>query len=290
MLKPKLGSTDTRLVRVWLSTAAAMLATLLFAPAALADTSASANWSGYAVHRAGISFRKVSASWKQPNASCSAGRPAYSAYWVGLGGFNPTSSALEQIGTETDCDLAGDAVLSAWYELVPAPSTPIRLAVRPGDLISAGVTVTGRRVTLTLTDATRHRGFSKTLAASAVDVSSAEWIVEAPSDCININSCETLPLANFGTAQFTAARAVGARGHAGPISPAPWRNTKIVLTPGGRRFVVYLGNGASGGAATPSALQARGSAFTVSFTPLSAQSPFFTVRSAAAGLAGHLYH
>jgi hypothetical protein len=291
MLKPKLGSTDTRLVRVWLSTAAAMLATLLFAPAALADTSASANWSGYAVHRAGISFRKVSASWKQPNASCSAGRPAYSAYWVGLGGFNPSSSALEQIGTETDCDLYGNPRLSAWYELVPAPSRPIAMTVRAGDTINASVTVVGHRATLILNDLTRRTRFARTFTASSVDVSSAEWIVEAPSECINISTCQTLPLANFGTARFTGASAQGTKGYLGRIAPAPWSNTKIVLTPSGRRFVTFAGNAPSGGAALPSGLSAGGSAFTVTFS--SQSNPFMTARAAAPAAVvplGRLYH
>jgi hypothetical protein len=278
MFKGKPTTTDTPLVRIWISTAVAMVATLLFAPAALADTSASANWSGYAVHHAGISFRKVSATWKQPTASCTPGRPAYSAYWVGLGGYAPNSSALEQIGTETDCSRNGNPRVSAWYELVPSPSTPIRMTVRAGDTISASVTVVGRRATVIVDDLTRHSRFAKTLTASAIDVSSAEWIVEAPSECINISTCETLPLADFGTARFTNAFAQGSKGHVGPISPAPWSNTKIVLTPGGRRFVTYVGNGASGGAASPSGLSAGGSAFTVTFN--SQANPFMTVRSA----------
>jgi Peptidase A4 family len=291
MLKHKLGTTDTRVVRVWLSTAMAMFATLLFAPGALADTSASANWSGYAVHRPGVSFRKVSASWKQPTAACSAGRPAYSAYWVGLGGFNPTSTALEQIGTETDCDAYGKPRLSAWYELVPSPSRPIMMTVRSGDTINASVTVVGHRATLILNDLTRRTRFARTFAAASIDVSSAEWIVEAPSQCINIDTCQTLPLANFGTARFTGATAQGSQGHLGTIAPAPWSNTKIVLTPSGRRFVTFAGNGGSGGAASPSGLSAGGSAFTVTFS--SQSNPFMTVRSAAAAAMvppGRLYH
>ncbi len=289
MLKHRPGTSDTRLVRVWLSTAVAMVATLLLAPAALADTSTSANWSGYAVHHAGISFRKVSASWKQPSAACTPGRTAYSAYWVGLGGYNPSSTALEQIGTETDCNVYGNPVVSAWYELVPAPSTPIRMTVRAGDTINASVTVVGHRATVVVDDLTRRTRFARTLTTSSIDVSSAEWIVEAPSECINISTCETLPLADFGIAHFTGAQAQGSKGHVGTISPAPWSNTKIVLTPGGRRFVTYVGSGASGGAAAPSDLSARGSAFSVTFNAQS--NPFMTVRSAATRVApNRLYH
>ena len=96
-------------------------ATLCAAPAALAKTTTNSNWAGYAVHYPGVSFRQVSGTWKQPNATCVPGQSTYSAVWVGIGGYKPTSHALEQIGTEADCNAAGNTVVSAWYELVPAP-------------------------------------------------------------------------------------------------------------------------------------------------------------------------
>jgi Peptidase A4 family len=290
MLKQPSRNTESTYVRAWISTAAAIAAVLWLAPSALADSSNSANWAGYAVHRSGISFRKVSATWRQPNASCSAGQPAYSAFWVGLGGYSQTSSALEQIGTETDCDAYGKPRLSAWYELVPAPSTGIRLTVQAGDQISASVTVSGHRVTLSLNDVTRHHSFTKTLNASTVDVSSAEWIVEAPSDCVTINSCQTLPLANFGSAVFSSAQVEGIKRHTGSISSWRWNSTKITLTPGGRRYVAYQGSGPSGGEASPSALTAAGSAFTVRYSQASTTTNPFMTQRAASLPAGRLYH
>jgi hypothetical protein len=292
MLKQTAGKTETALVRPWVSTAIVLTAALLGAPAALADSSNSANWAGYAVHRAGIALRKVSASWKQPSVTCTPGQEAFSAYWVGLGGFSQTASALEQIGTETDCNVAGHAVYNVWYELVPAPSTPIRLTVGAGDTISASVSVSGHQVTASLYDSTRHRGFTRTLHASVVDVSSAEWIVEAPSDCSSgLDVCRTLPLADFGTAAFSSARAVGSKGHAGSISSARWDTTKITLTPGGRRYVAYQGAGPTGGAASPSALEFGGTAFTVSFSRAAGPAnPFMTARASATTLSGQLYH
>jgi hypothetical protein len=154
------------------------------------------------------------------------------------------------------------------------------------------VTVRGRQVTLSLYDATRHHGFTKTLRASAIDVSSAEWIVEAPSDCsLSINSCQTLPLANFGSAAFTSALATGSKGHVGSISSPRWVSTKINLSPGGRRFVAYQGSGASAGAAKPSALLAGGTAFTVTFSKVALQgNPLVAPRMASTALSGHLFH
>ena len=71
----------------------------------------SSNWAGYAVSGSGTgttptSFTAVSGSWVQAAATCTAGSPGYSAFWVGLGGFATGSRTLEQIGTEADCSSA----------------------------------------------------------------------------------------------------------------------------------------------------------------------------------------
>src|SRR5665213_168941 len=105
----------------------ALVLVLLVAPAALADTTRSSNWAGYAVHGSHTSFRRVFGAWRQPAATCTAGTPTYSSVWVGLGGYSTTSQALEQIGSEVDCSASGRVVSSAWYELVPAASRNIRM-------------------------------------------------------------------------------------------------------------------------------------------------------------------
>lgn len=166
---------------------------------------------------------------------------------------------------------------------------PIRLTVRPGDLLTANVTVIAHRVTVALYDITRHRGFAATLHAATIDTSSAEWIVEAPSVCINIDSCLTLPLANFRLASFDTARALSTSGHLGPISGASWRSTKIDLVPGGRRFVVNHGT-VRAGAAIPSALQTGGSSFSVRWATVLVESDPFGSGHRAALRAGHLVH
>jgi hypothetical protein len=256
-----------RLRRLVIGSAAAVAA-LTAAPAALADTSVSANWAGYAIHRSGVRFRQVSAIWKQPSASCTPGIPTYAAVWVGLGGFSRSSNALEQIGTEVDCSASGKVITSAWYELVPDASNVIHLGVRPGDVVSASVTVVGHKVVLALNDATRHKSFSKTFRHAAIDVTSAEWIVEAPSDCVSATACQTLPLANFGTTNFALATATTTKGQRGTISsPAIWGTTSIALSPGAHRFVSLKAAGTTG-AATPSPLATDGSTFSVSYQEL----------------------
>lgn len=242
---------------------------LVATSAARADTQVSSNWSGYAVHRAGVTFHSVSARWRVPTAKCTAGSRSYSAKWVGLGGFSQTSAALEQTGTETDCSRAGHAVSTAWYELVPAPARPIAMTVRPGDVMHASVTATGPQVTFLLQDLTRHRAFRRTFAPPTLDTSSAEWIVEAPSACNSAGACQTLPLANFGQTSFSLARVRTTSGLAGSIASPLWRTTEITLVPQGRRFVVQTAGGPAG-AAVPSALTGHGTAFTVRYRASSA--------------------
>src|SRR6266516_1749663 len=58
----------------------------------------STNWSGYAAHAR--SYKKISASWVQPTAHCTASR-TFSSFWVGLDGY--TSNSVEQTGSEADC-------------------------------------------------------------------------------------------------------------------------------------------------------------------------------------------
>jgi hypothetical protein len=244
-----------------ISLAVVALAALAAAPAALADSTQSSNWAGYAIHRSGLKFTKATGAWTQPTATCSAGHATYSSVWVGLGGYSLHSRALEQIGTETDCTAGGRAVSSAWYELVPDPSHAIRLTIDPGDRVRATVSVTGAEVTLSLTDVTRHRSFTKRLHASTVDTTSAEWILEAPSECTSSVNCHTLPLADFGSTPISSASAVTSTGHRGTITDSRWTATKINLAATGRQFI--SGPGASLVTAVPSALSASGTAFTV---------------------------
>jgi hypothetical protein len=247
---------------------------LFGAPVAQADsgTSTSTNWSGYVAHGDGAKFSYIAGLWTQPSATCTPGSPTYSAVWVGIGGYSLSSKALEQIGTETDCTASGRVVSSAWYELVPAASQGIRMTVNPGDTIAGRVTVANHQVTLTLSDRTRHRSFSKKVTDPTIDVTSADWIVEAPSECSGSgNNCQALPLADFGSETFARARAATRRGQSGPITSRHWRTTAITLAPGGRQYIGYTG--ASPGESSPSPLLDAGSSFKLTYTPVTPPSP-----------------
>lgn len=262
-----------------------LLGVLAAAPAALADSTQSSNWAGYAIHRSGVRFEKVIGTWRQPTATCTSGNPTFSSMWVGLGGFSLNSQALEQIGTEVDCTATGQVVSSAWYELVPAPSRTIHMRVDPGDRMSASVIVHGRLVRLTLRDLTRRTSFTRSVRAKPIDASSAEWILEAPSECSSANSCQTLNLANFGSAGFTSARASTTAGHTGNISDRRWGSTRITLATGQRQFISGTSTGAQ---AAPSSLSARGSAFTVTYAGAPASTSSQRTRQARISALGRL--
>src|ERR1700729_713730 len=64
-------------------------------------TDESTNWSGYAATGANGAFSSVSASWKEPTATCSSRSAQYASFWGGLGGF--ASDSVEHSGTDSDC-------------------------------------------------------------------------------------------------------------------------------------------------------------------------------------------
>jgi hypothetical protein len=235
------------------------------------DPQVSSNWSGYAasgLDGGTATFSDVTASWVQPKVSCVAGRSDSVAFWVGLGGDSETSQSLEQLGTEADCDGSGGAAsYSAWWEIVPAASVRIPLKLRPGDHVTAAVVVKGEAVTLFLKNVTRKTRFTKTLTPSLPpDVSSAEWIAEAPSECNANGFCRGVPLTQFGTVTFTNAAAI-ADGHPGTISDPAWTADPIELVAngGGGRFFGpgdVLGPGVG---AVPGGLSADGRSFSVAW-------------------------
>ena len=246
--------------------AAALTALVALAAASGASASTwattSSNWGGYAVSKPGTRFVRVSGTWVAPAVSCSSGGRRYSAVWLGLGGLHTTAKALEQVGTEADC-AGGKGYYSAWYEIVPAAPVKLGLTVRPGDTMSASVAVSGRSVKLFIADRTRGTSFTKRLDVAQVDVSSAEWIVEAPSACGDNGNCRALPLANFATTSFAGVKATSATGQTGTISDPAWSAVAITLSPQPRstRFTTDQGTGT----ATPVDLSPAGDAFAVTY-------------------------
>jgi hypothetical protein len=260
---------------------------------AVTSPATSSNWSGYAA--SGPRFRHVSATWVQPSVTCTPGQPGYSAMWVGIGGNSENSQALEQVGTEANCSRSGAATADAWYELVPAGMVRIRVPVHPGNTVSASVTVNGHAVRVHLINDTTGKQFTRTLRMRKPDIASAEWIVEAPSVCDSLGNCVVLPLANFGSVPFGAASATTLRGHTGSVTDSVFTATPINLVVDARHFgrpSLSASQSAAGAVVSPPSI--TGSAFTVTFTPLSSTTgpsggtppvpgPLGAVRSTARG-------
>jgi hypothetical protein len=162
----------------------------------------STNWSGYAATSG--TYTSVSAQWVQPTGTCTSAT-RYSSFWVGLDGYS--SSTVEQTGTDTDCS-GGSPQYYGWYETYPNPSFSFGNSISPGDTIMATVTYqSGSSFKYTLQDVTKGWIANTTQTESSAARSSAEVIVEAP--CCT-NSGGILPLANFGTVNFSGSLVNGA--------------------------------------------------------------------------------
>jgi hypothetical protein len=170
-------------------------------------TAYSTNWAGYAASGSAGDFSSVSANWSQPAVTCAPGETSYSAYWVGLDGYN--SKTVEQIGTASDCQ-NGTPKYYAWYEMSPKFGAICSLKVSAGDAITASVSYDrgSAQMRLKLVDGS-DTCTATAKATGSMARSSAEVIVEAPSS--NHGPGSTLDLADFGTVSFTGATVDGAK-------------------------------------------------------------------------------
>ena len=237
----------------------------------------STNWAGYAVRSADpatpSSFTSVTGTWRQPAARCGGqDSDSAAAFWVGLGGYDQDSQALEQAGTEADCSPTGPTSYYAWYELVPAPPISFALRIRPGDLVTTTVGVSGTHVTIVVRNRTRGTVASERAVVPSPDLRSAEWIVEAPASCSG-TSCDMVPLANFG-AFGVSGIGTTAGNHAGSLGDGAWSTVPIALVPGSqqqfysgpaRGMVTYTST--AGACLAGSGPGAGGRSFTVAWAP-----------------------
>jgi hypothetical protein len=213
----------------------------------------STNWSGYAVE--GSSFTKALGSWTVPTVNCTKTPNTYAAFWVGIDGW--TSSTVEQTGTDSDCD-GKTASYYAWYEFYPNPSIEITsVSVSPGNHISASVTYSSSEFTITLTNESTGKSYSKSSKVSGAARSSAEWIAEAPC-CTNRGGI--LPLSDFGTVDF-------GDDYTGVSSTNDATDSTVsgaISAFGSNVFESIMVNGSSGAdEAVPSGLSSDGTSFTV---------------------------
>jgi hypothetical protein len=253
--------------------AAACLAAAVTGGAAGATADVSSNWAGYVATGFGstattasssMTYTDVTGQWVQPKATCTPGTPTSVAVWVGLGGYSINSQELEQVGTSADCSASGKASYYIWYELVPADSVNLKLKIRPGDTIVSVVEASGTDVLVQVIDRTRKTRFTRHLTMASPDLTSAEWIVEAPSQCGDGGYCSQIPLTYFGSFAFARSFAKG-NGTGGTISSPSWTSTALELVPRSARFYgdPHQSATATGAGATVSGLTSDGSGFSV---------------------------
>ncbi len=184
---------------------------------------------------------KVSGSWTVPTVSGISG--AQAAVWVGMDGYTAGSNTIEQIGTTGYVQPNGKVIYQAWYEMYPAglvEITPAQLSISHGDKISASVTYdpptskTPGSISMMIMDNSTGKSFpvGPFTVSSAIQRSSAEWVVEDPQDPSGTYPYGLYPLANFGTVTFSSASAT-INGVSGPINDPSWQSQSIDIVSSG---------------------------------------------------------
>ncbi len=208
----------------------------------------SRNWSGYAATNG--TYTSVTGTWQIPKTTSR--KQGIDATWVGIGGVN--SEDLIQAGTQTIVDETGEVMYEAFYEVLPDPSQPVRLAVHEGDFITSTVLKkSGNTWQITLENSTTGAKTQLSIVYSS-SLSSADWIEEAPSGERNI-----LPLDDFGTVHFSSATAV--------------QNDEKVTLEEANAQAMHMGENMGQVLAVASVVGKDGQSFSVSRTKASVEEP-----------------
>jgi hypothetical protein len=143
------------------------------------DPNTSSNWSGYVFEGSGITGAR--GTFNVPALSPT---PVFSdtTEWVGVDGNSDNTLIQAGIDEEYNPKL-GHAVITPWWEILPAPETPIpSMAVAVGDSITVAIQQQPDPAMwqITVTDNTTSQTFATTQPYQGQQTS-AEWIVEAPS-------------------------------------------------------------------------------------------------------------
>jgi len=191
-------------------------------PGLHANANQSNNWFGYnqGSQEPGTKFHSIAGDWTVPSArQHTKGQSESSSTWIGIGGgctdakCTMGDNTLIQTGTEQDVSASGKPSYSAWWEIIPAPSSTIaNMTVRPGDHMRASITEApkGSEVWhISLQDLTRHETFKKTVPYTST-YATAEWIEETPiviGTNAGLADLPTLSRTTFDRAQVDGASA-----------------------------------------------------------------------------------
>ncbi|MCL5107581.1 MAG: G1 family endopeptidase [Chloroflexi bacterium] len=225
------------------STAPSPTATPTTAPTPVRPASISGNWSGYKA--LGGNFTAVAGTWTVPWVK-SMGSSSSSSTWVGIGGAGYPD--LIQAGTQGYFDGAGAVHYEAWIETLPQAMSRVALEVKPGDVVTVVVAqAAGDQWSIKIQNRTSGEEY-QTAVQYESSLSSAEWIVEAPSV-----DGRTLTLVDFGTVRFSGLSVVK-EGKAMTIAEA--KAEPILLAAQGKVI------------ASPTGFTADGSGFSVTRIPV----------------------
>lgn len=166
--------------------------------------SSSINWAGYAQQRSKGSVKSISGSFTVPAVATSP--RGYASTWVGIDGFNDQYLAQVGIGEEA---VSGRTNYYGWWEIITPtkvlPEQVFKFAIKPGQRVTATVTIASGKATMTL--------FNNTTGAKAAKVypyagpgASSEWIQED----VYVNGSIS-PAPNWKSVSFTSLTVNGAR-------------------------------------------------------------------------------
>ena len=191
----------------------------------------SSNWAGWVVTAGGAARRGSTATSRtSPRPGRSRRRPApparrtFAAFWVGLGGYAAHSQGARADRHRGRLQLARAALLLRLVRVraAAAGDDPRAAGSRPATPSPRACTSAPTRSRVQLIDnddaARRRSGPTHVMRSPTPDTSAAEWIAEAPSNCVGNNRCTPLRLTDFGQVTFSAASAssIGSRRHATP--------------------------------------------------------------------------
>jgi hypothetical protein len=194
----------------------------------------SLNSAGYAVSRARTRFRLVRATFFVPFLNCRLSKGAFSAHWVGLGGFVGGSNSVEQIGIEADCSTAGRSRYFAWFAMYPRKRATSQIRIKGGDSVTASIffDAAHKKFALSLTDNTTGGHFLVRRTCprgQTCPARSAEVISSAPASGTGAH-LKIKPLADYGAVSFSGVAVTDLSGQRGSLRSAHWDAARILET------------------------------------------------------------
>ncbi len=206
-------------------------------PPSPTDDVQSSNWSGYS--SVGGPYTVVKGTFTVPSPVTGTSPHAQVAEWVGVDGTSAGDPTLIQAGVDEQADpqSPGGMDVSPWWEILPATATPITsVSVSPGDKVTVTIwQVNGNMWEINLVDDTTGKGFFTPPEHYTGPGSTAEWVVEATTECRS--QCRTAPLAPYRPAvTFTDLGMAGPQKSLDEISMVQGFgtvSTPSAMTPGG---------------------------------------------------------